>query len=55
MSILDALSTAVFNCYSDEEIINLINEASSYYNGNISYIICKPYYENDKIDYNMFN
>lgn len=55
MAILDALSTAIFNCYSDEEIINLIQKIEETFDGKIAFIINKPYYENDVIDYNKFN
>lgn len=55
MDILDALSTAIFNCYSDEEIIELVSLVNDNYNGKVSYMICKPYYENNIIDYDKFN
>ena len=55
MSILDALSTAIFNCYNDKEVTELISDISNNYNGSISYMICKPYYENSIKNYDKFN
>lgn len=56
LAILDSLSTVIFNCYNDEEILSTIDLFEKTYNCKISYLISKPLInENDVYDYESFN
>ena len=43
LSILDALTTTLFNCNSNEEVLTIIDKFESTYNCNLSFILSKPY------------
>ncbi len=54
-TLLDALSTAIFNCNDDNEAKTLLNKIENTYNVKIDYLLLKPYYSNDELDLNKYN
>lgn len=43
LSVLDALTTSLFNCYNDEELLNIIDKFETNYKCDLSFVLTKPY------------
>lgn len=56
LAVLDALSTVLFNCYDDEELLGMITKFEESFNCDISFMITKPFISpNNVYDYESFN
>ena len=55
LDLLDSLSTILFNCHNDEESLSIIDLYEETFNCDISFVLTKPYIENNVVSYEYFD